>query len=503
MFWDQWFGKRGKQGAVKYKIQPLSDPEIATVLKKELTDNIETLQQSFERCSDIIYRKISIHGHNRICLVYVEGMSDTQMLNQILLEPLLTEGHHDEAQEAEMLPAILEKRLIAAAQIKKALDYQSLEEGILSGEIAVLFEGEQQALLVNFIKMEQRGIEEPTSERVVRGPRDSFTEMLSTNTTLLRRRIHSSRLKMESLVLGKLTGTRLIVAYIEGSADASLVQEVRRRLQKIHTEGIDGSAKIEEQLEDDPYSPFPQVQNTERPDVAASGLLEGRVVIMIDQSPFVLIVPMSYWAGLQSAEDYHERFFYMTFIRWIRYAFVHMSLLLPSLYVALTTFHPQVVPTSLLVSILSSREGVPFPAVIEALFMELVFEGLREAGIRLPQQVGPTVSIVGALVIGQAAVEAGIISAPMVIIVAATGIASFVFPRYNMGTAYRMLKFPLLIVAGFIGFYGIVLFLIALSVHMVTLKPFGVPYMAPVAPAIRSRFKDVLTRARYKGGESQ
>ncbi|MFB5269504.1 spore germination protein [Paenibacillus enshidis] len=503
MFWDSWFGKRSKQGPVKHKIQPLSDPEIVTVLKKGLSDNIGMLQRSFERCSDMIYRKISVHGHNRICLVYIEGMSDTQMLNQMLLEPLLTEGLHDETPEKGVLSAILEKRLIAAAQIRKASDSQSLEDGILNGEIAVLFEGEEEALLVNFIKMEQRGIGEPTSERVVRGPRDAFTEMLSTNTTLLRRRIHSTRLKMESLIIGELTGTRVMITYIEGSADANMVQEVRRRLQNIRTEGIDGSAKIEEQLEDNPYSPFPQVQNTERPDVAASSLLEGKVVIMMDQSPFVLIVPMSYWAGLQSAEDYHERFFYMTFVRWIRYIFVHMSLLLPSLYVALTTFHPQVVPTSLLVSILSAREGVPFPAVIEALFMELVFEGLREAGIRLPQQVGPTVSIVGALVIGQAAVEAGIVSAPMVIIVSATGIASFVFPRYNMGTAYRILKFPLLIVAGCLGFYGILLFLIALSVHMVTLQPFGIPYMNPVAPAVKPRLKDVLIRARYKGGETE
>lgn len=331
---------------------------------------------------------------------------------------------------------------------------------------------------------------------MVRGPRDAFTETISVNTSLLRRRIHSPSLKMESMSIGQLTGTEVKLVYMENVAKPSLVEEVRKRLGKIRIDALNGSGILEELIEEQPYSPFPEIQNTERPDVAAGSLLEGKVVILMDNSPFALICPMTYWSGLQSPEDYHERFIYTTFVRWVRYIFVHTSLLLPSLYVALTTFHPQVLPTSLLVSVASAREGVPFPAVFEALLMEFLFEGLREAGIRLPNQIGSAVSIAGTLVIGQAAVEAGIISAPMVIIVATTGIASFAFPRYNLGTAYRMLRFPLLIVSGMFGFYGIVLFITALTIHLVCLKSFGVPYMTPLGPSTVSRESadDVLVR---------
>lgn len=217
-----------------------------------------------------------------------------------------------------------------------------------------------------------------------------------------------------------------------------------------------GSSYIEEFIEDFTWSPFPQVQNSERPDVICSSLLEGKVAIFVDNTPFVLVVPMTFWSGLQAADDYYERSIYTTFIRLIRYSLFNIALLLPSLYVAIIAYHPQLIPTTLLISIAAAREGVPFPTVVETLLMEFMFEGLREAGIRLPKPIGSAVSIVGALVIGQAAVQAGIVSAPVVIVVATTGIASFAIPRYNLGTSYRLLRFLMLILAGTLGIYGII-----------------------------------------------
>ncbi|CAH1190399.1 hypothetical protein PAECIP111892_00149 [Paenibacillus auburnensis] len=469
-------------------------PEEPEMLYPDLAYNLERMQLEFLNCSDIMYRNCSIGGLNRATLIYVDGMCDVQAVDEFVLQPLIEHFRRssmvDEGRAVEL-------KGIFIPTLKIRIVYQTKEviKAVLRGETAIFTEGNAFVMLADLIKMEKRAIEEATSEKVVRGPRDAFMETLRTNTSLLRRRLRSSKLKLESMTLGSISETDIVIGYMEGIVKESLVKEVRARLQKIQIDGIIHSSNIEEFIEDDVFSPFPQIQNTERPDVAVSSLLEGKVIIITDNTPFVLIVPMTYWSGLQAADDYTDRFMYATFVRWIRYTFVHTSLLLPSLYVALTTFHLQVIPTPLVVSIASAREGVPLPAVIEALIMEFIFEGLREAGLRLPQQVGPAVSIAGALVIGQAVVAAGIISTPMVIIVSLTGIASFAFPLYNLGAAYRMLRFPLLVAAGILGFYGIVLFLIALSVHMVTLKPFGVPYMAPYAPMSTGNLNDVLVRA--------
>ena len=267
------------------------------------------------------------------------------------------------------------------------------------------------------------------------------------------------------------------------------------RLKRIEIDGILESGYIEEMIEDNPYSPFPQIMTTERPDIACSNLLEGRAVILVEGTPFSLIAPISFFSLLQSHEDYYQRFMIGTIIRWLRYLFLGVSLLFPSLYVAILTFHQEMVPAQLLLSMASSREAVPFPAIVEALLMEIAFEALREAGVRLPKQIGSAVSIVGALVIGQAAVQAGLVSAPMVIIVAITGISSFMIPRYVAGIAIRMLRFPIMLLASTLGLLGIMMAIIAIAIHLCTLRSFGVPYLAPLAPLKVRELKDVLWRS--------
>ena len=300
---------------------------------------------------------------------------------------------------------------------------------------------------------------------------------------------------MKSIEVGKYTKTKVVISYMEGIADHALIEEIENRISRIEIDGVLESGYIEQFIEDSPYSPFPQLLYTERPDVACANLLEGRAVIMIEGTPFSLIAPVSFFSLFQSQEDFYERFWIGASIRALRFVFLVIALFLPSIYVAVTTFHQEMVPTFLLISIASSREGVPFPAIIEAIMMEIAFEALREAGIRLPKQVGSAVSIVGALVIGQAAVQAGIVSAPMVIVVSITGIASFMVPRYSIGLAIRMIRFPIILLAGFMGFIGVMLAFILLIIHLSNLRSFGIPYLSPIATLQKNAFKDTLIRS--------
>jgi spore germination protein len=274
----------------------------------------------------------------------------------------------------------------------------------------------------------------------------------------------------------------------------SVLNEVRKRINQIQIDGILESGYIEESIEDTHLTPLTQMLNSERPDVVAAGLLEGKVAILTSGTPIALIVPMTFWEGLQAPDDYYERFMFVSLNRWIRYLFALFSVFLPSVYIALTNFHQEMVPPKLMMSIASLRERAPFPTVIEVFMMEIMFEGLREAGIRLPKQIGPLVSVVGALVIGEAAVRAGIISAPIVIVVSAAGIASFIIPRYRFGFPLRMIRFPLLILSGIFGLFGIAIGSIAIFIHLIQLSPFGTPYLTPVSPLITRSLKDVLMR---------
>lgn len=467
----------------------------------ELTLNEQSLRAIFANWSDMVYRSFTLDEQTRLLCVFIDSLCDTEALEENVLKLLMNRPYHSDGDSSHPIPMklIIQQQLLAVAQLKTVSMISEAVKAILDGNIAIFTSDCTDVLLLDLKGFEKRSIDEPFSEPTVRGPRDGFTENLQVNTSLIRRRIRTSKLKSELYVLGELTQTPIVLLYIEGLALETLIAEVRSRLKRIQIDGVLESGFIEEFIEDNPFSLFPQVQNSERPDVVCAALLEGKVAICIDNTPFALILPMTFWAGLQAAEDYYERFLYVSFIRMTRFILMLMALFFPSIYVAVTTFHPGMLPTGLLVSIASAREGVPFPSVIEAFLMEFVFEGLREASIRLPKMVGSAVSIVGALVIGQSAVQAGIIAAPMVIIVATTGIASFAIPRYNLGISLRMLRFPMLLMAGIMGFYGVVFGSIMIMIHLVCLKSFGLPYMYPVAPQLFAGFKDWIIRApRWK-----
>jgi len=466
-------------------------------LSNLLSENERQLKEIFQDCSDITFHPIFMNRMEKALVVYIDGMIDVQSLETLILQSLVEVSLSGEEEPLKFLQERISDQAFANRHTRLTDSHDDVVKAVLHGDVALLADGEQLALLANLCGYEKRQIAEPGTESVVRGPREGFTESLRTNTSMLRRRMRSPKLKMESMQLGEMSQTEICIVYMEGIVKPETLAEVRRRVGRIKIDAILDSGYIEEFIEEAPNSPFPSVQNTERPDVVLSSVLEGRVAIIVDGTPFVLIVPMTLWSAIQAAEDYYESFIYTSSIRMLRFFLLAVSFLLPSLYVATTTFHPQLIPARLLLTIATAREGVPFPTVVEVLLMEIMFEALREAGIRLPKPVGSAVSMVGGLVIGESAVHAGIVSAPTVIIVAFTGIASFSLPRYNLGLAFRLLRFPLLLLAGALGIYGVGCGVIALLIHLVNLQSFGVPYLSPVAPKLSGNLKDIFIRAPH------
>ncbi|GAJ41774.1 spore germination protein [Saccharococcus caldoxylosilyticus] len=466
-------------------------------LSTDLDQNLQELQNIYKNCMDVVFRQFQIGGKTKAALIYIDGLANIEEIDAGVLTPLMKENHAKENTDQFIhVNDILEQKL-TVSKVKRVQTTTECIEQISGGNPVLLIDQQSEGFALGLSNPEKRSIEEPGGESVVRGPREGFTESLGTNLSLLRRKIRSPQLKAKSIKIGEYTQTEVVISYIEGIAEQTLIQEVEARLNRIKLDGILETSYIEELIEDNPYSPFPQILNTERPDVVAASLLEGRVAILQDGTPFVLVVPVSFYSLLQSSEDYYERSLISTATRWLRYAFLLVSLLLPSLYVAILTFHQEMLPTTLLVTIAASREQIPFPALVEALLMEIVFEALREAGLRLPRQAGAAVSIVGALVIGQAAIQAGLASAPLIMVVALTGIASFTIPRYTAGIALRMLRFPMIFLAGTLGLLGIMLGLLMIVTHMATLRSFGVPYLSPMAPMQGREIKDVLMRAPW------
>ncbi|MBW5445674.1 spore germination protein [Cohnella sp. CFH 77786] len=488
----RWLRKRS--GKLPAAMRDWTEP--GTEFAQDPQANLKLLEKTFENCSDVVFQNVKLPGEREALLIYLDGMVDRQLLDQQMRLGAVARDRGGAPASPGKLAEELDSRL-GTGGTRTVNTLGEFAKGVMGGQVGVVLDGEPCILIVGAGRPPSRSVEEPQAETLIRGPREGFIEQIQTNMALLRKRFPTTRLKMEPFTVGELSDTKVVVAYLEGIATDSVVLEVRNRIARIRIDGIVESGYVEEFIEDLPFSPFPQVLNTERPDVVAAHLLEGRVAILIGGTPFALLVPMTFWSGLQSAEDYYERFPIGTFLRWIRFAHLLIALFLPSVYVAISTFHQEMIPTNLLMSIAGAREANPFPALVEVLLMEITFEALREAGVRLPKQVGAAVSIVGALVIGQAAVQAGIISAPMVIVVAVTGIANFSIPRFNFAASIRLLRFPMILLAGTLGLFGIGIGLLGILIHLCSLRSFGIPYFSPVAPLSFGGLKDVVIRSPH------
>jgi len=453
---------------------------------------LEGLNRRLGNSTDIIYRFLAL-GPFPAVIIFIEGLGDPNFLIEAI--------HKDHALFNELpgeFPGncltLLKEQTITLGKVGEVRSYGDIEAEILSGNTIVFLNGSATALSVGTEALKQRPVQEASSQSVVRGPREGFTESLRENTALVRRRIQNPQLRIEQRKLGANTRTAVAVMYMEGIADTEVLNELRSRLDSIRLDSVLESNYIEEMIQDRRYSPFPTVYNTERPDVIASALLEGRIAIFVEGTPFVLVVPALLVQFFQSSEDYYQRSDFASLVRLLRYFCFTIAMLMPSFYIAITTFHQEMIPTALLISLIGQREGIPFPAFLEAFIMEITFEILREAGIRLPKSIGQSVSIVGTLVIGQAAVEAGLVSAAMVIVVSITAIANFALPAFNVGISARMLRFVLMAIAASFGLYGIIIAMIILGLHLCSLQSMGIPYMTSFAPMRWRSQKDSLIR---------
>ena len=464
---------------------------------QDLEKNLNTLKGILGDSSDIIIRKFAF-GHKRqiqAAIIFIDGLTDKALVNENIMKPLMYDIRFIYKEEASEINNInyIKSTLLSVVDVKEAASINEAVDSFLSGDTLLLIDGSKETLIISLRGWKTRGLEEPKTESAVRGSREGFSETLGINTALLRRIIKSPDFMLEKIKLGVRTNTDVCIIYIKGLANPQLIEEIRRRLKRINTDAILESGYIEQFIEDAPFSIFPTVANSEKPDKVAAKLLEGRAAILVDGTPFVLTVPMLYIESFQSAEDYYARTFYASIIRMLRFLGYSISILAPALYVALTTFHQELIPTPLLLTMAAAREGSPFPAILEAGLMGIAFEILREAGVRLPRPVGQAVSIVGALVIGESAVSAGLIGAPMVIVVAITAVSSFLVPPQTDSGA--VIRFILLILAGFMGGYGIAIGLFVIFIHMASLRSFGTPYLSPLAPLSTSDLKDTFVRA--------
>lgn len=451
---------------------------------KDMDKNIEKIKEILVDCDDVVYRdfNVGIRQKHRFTIIFTDGMIDKVHVTENVLKALMQEAREVPPEPSRLkhdLLKLVQKGSMSATEVKEIETITEAVDNILVGETVLLIENYDKLLVIGSRGWPTRGVAEPQSETVIRGPRDGFTETLRSNASLVRRRIRDPKLKLKNMQVGTRSKTDICIMYIEDIVNEEVLKEVKTRLDRIEIDAILESSYIEQLIEDNYLSPFPQVENTEKPDSVAASLYEGRVAILVDNTPFALLAPTTIQTLLQSSEDYYNRWVIGSLIRVVRYFAMVVALLAPATYIAITSFHPGMLPTQLALYIASTRAGVPFPAFVEAFIMEITIEFLREAGTRLSGPIGTTIGIVGGLVIGSAAVEAGIVSPLMVIIVAVTAIASFMLPNYGFASGFRALRFLIMAAAAAFGFYGIMLALILIVTHMVNLKSFGVPFMTP------------------------
>lgn len=463
--------------------------------KPDIESNISLIKDMFKNDDTLISREFEITVGNenkaqRCCAFFIDGMIDKKILTESIIKPLVDgkiKGGKNEIDE-------IVKSIIYAGEVRVVSNISDVEKEIIYGSTAVFFDDQDKAVIVDTIGWEKRGVTEPQSETVVKGPKEGFTESISVNLSLVRKRIRTSKLKFKFIEIGEKTKTKVCVSYIEGTAKENIINEVFKRLGKIKIDGVLDSGYINEMIKDSPHSICRTVGSTERPDIIAGKLLEGRVALFCDGSPMVLTVPYIFVENFQSDEDYYNEYIFASINRILRYISFFLGTSVPALYVGITTFHQEIIPTSLLLSIASARREVPFPTIVETFGMLIVFEILREAGLRMPKPIGQAVSIVGALVLGDAAVNARIVSAPIVIITAITGICSFMIPNF---LGIIVIRSVLLILSSIIGIYGYTIGVFMFSAYLFSIKSFGVPYMTNVTSFSADDMKDTAVRASW------
>ncbi|WP_176447299.1 spore germination protein [Lentibacillus sp. CBA3610] len=470
-----------------------SQQQKSSMFTKDLQQNEENLKQQIGSTKDVIFRHFHISFDDasslEALLVITDGLVEEDAIRNNILDPLTSEPL-TASKEARLQQ--VENKISIFNTITNETDLEKSVLQVLKGSALLLVDGFHEGLLLKVAGYELRAVEEPETERAVRGAHDGFNESSSINISLLRRRIPHPSLQFETIQIGEYSQRDVTIGYVKDIADPKLIERVRKRLNQINVDEINHSGKIEEAIEDHPFSIFPTIGNTERPDKASALLMEGRVVLIVDGDPVSLYTPFLFLESMHSVEDYTSRPYYTTFLRGLRFISMLVSIFLPAIYIAILNFHKVMIPSDMLVPIMEGRETVPFPLIMEVLLILLMFEGVREAGVRLPQQVGSALSIVGALIFGQVAVQAGIVSAPTTIVVSIAYITSFI--NNSVTGAISLLRIGFIIAASFFGGYGLIIAMLGLLTHMVSLTSVGVPYMAPISPFYYQDWKDSIIR---------
>ncbi|WP_416655448.1 spore germination protein [Bacillus amyloliquefaciens] len=438
--------------------------------KEYIHINLAMVLPHVEQNDDLVQNKKMLPNGLVFYYMYLSEMNDEDKIKEAI-ETLL--------QEEDTLTLETVTKRLDKIDARPVFTAKEAVISILRGKCAMFINGLDHVYILSTGKREKRSVTEPTSEKVVRGPKIAFIEDSDTNVAMIRQRTNHPKLKTKRVPIGENKLKYATVMYIDDEADPSVVNDVLKRLSKVKMDDIQDSGTLEELIEDNKYSPFPQIQNTERPDKVSSALFNGRVAILVDNSPFALVVPASLGILMQSPDDYYERWISASLIRALRFTSIFITLFFSSIYIALVSFHQGLLPTSLAVTIAANRENVPFPPIIEAMVMEITIELLREAGLRLPSPLGQTIGLVGGVVIGQAAVEANLVSSIMVIVVSIVALASFTVPQYGMGLSFRVLRFISMFTAAAFGLYGMILFMLAIYTHLSRQRSFGSPYFSP------------------------
>lgn len=445
----------------------------------------------------ILSRNKIFKNQMQMGIAYIDSITDSVTLRDHVLYPLL----HSKSEPGDNPDKVLQfirSRVLSVTNLNTADDLTQIIKLVLSGYTVLFIENAQSALVIENRKVEKKAVESPENETTILGSQESFTDDIKTNTSLLIKRLPVPGLHFEEYTVGKQSQTKLKLAWMNEIADANIIAEAKRRIQKIDIDNIYGIGALAELIEDRPMSVFPKYRQTERPDLAAKSLTDGRFIILLDNSPFVMIAPIMFWDNFRTMDDYEEKSIIGSYLRIIRYISFMLSTLLSALYLSFVTYNQSIVPTSLALNIAAGREGVPFPTVIELLLLSIAITIIREAGLRMSSSVTYFVGTLSAIIIGQAVVTAGYISASLIIVIAVSTIASFAISATTLLYPARMLNYFFIVLAGFFGMFGVINGLVLVFWHLTTLNSFGVPYLYPVLPFDKNDFKDALIRSPYK-----
>lgn len=470
-----------------------------TASARQAHDVEDLVRQVLGNSEDIVLRWVGLPEGGKALVVYISSLADDHRVEDFIIRPLAS------WRPANGPPTIekLAQGGVLVGVAKPVVQGDQIIQAILHGDAVVALDGASGVLLVSVAGSESRPVEDPAVEVIARGPRDAFTETATINVALIRRRLADPNLRVHRYRSGSRSDTNVFLLYLDDVVNRTALQELQQRLNRIDIDAILDSSMLEHLIEDTWWSPFPQALRTERPDVVAAALLEGRSCLVVDNTPLVIVVPATLNSLFHSPEDMYARPAVVSILRLVRFIAAFFALTLPSLYVAVAAFNPELLPITLAIKIAYSREGVALPVVAEALLIQLFLEILREAGFRLPGPIGQTFGIVGGIVLGDLGVRSGLVSEMMVVVIALTALSSFSAPSLIVGTSIRLLGLPLLLLAATMGVYGVVIGLVAIIGHLVTLKSFGIPYLVPYPFYPSTDFKDIVIRAPVQAYQSR